>query len=330
MKRVAYISPVFNKENTYRENVLVDYLKGEQCIEVFLYDTKLPGKDITRACSGIKIKEFYFYLSTDFILTKYDYIILSDLRQIAPILFGLLKVFSRSKIIIEHEQRNFGKSILGRLMSLILYVPCLVLYLRADIIRSPNCFSTSYLKNFKFDYKKIKELPLAISNGFDVGTNKKNRKPGLAILWSGKRFYQKSGELLVKFVKLHKEATLTIVTSDKLSVSHPRIKIIPMQSNAKFQSLAKSHDACVYLSPTQSIFDTSALGLPTIIPNSFVPLNAHTINNFIFFDCETGNDGVVCKTEKSYKELEKTLMNLSAYSVQPYSFKAEQLWLDYE
>ena len=330
MTKIAYVSPVFDEKNTYRENVLVDYLKREKSIEVFFYHKKLPSTDITRSCRGLKIKEFYLYLSSYFMLTKYDYIILSDLRQIAPILFGLMKVFSSSKIIIEHEQRNFGKSVLGRIISLILYIPSLILYMRADIIRSPNCFSTAYLKHFWFKHEKIKELPLAVSQSFDANRQSIKRNSSLAILWSGKRFYEKSGGLLIKYVKCHTEATLTIVTSDKLRLSHERIKIIPLQTSAEFQRLTKSHDVCVYLSPTQTIFDTSASGLPTVIPRSFVPLNVHTVNKFIFFDCETSNNGVVVEIEKNYQAMEKTLKNLRLNNLEYYSFKADQLWREYE
>ena len=65
MKRIAYISPVFNEKNTYRENVLVEYLKAEKSVEIFAYHDNVKDKEIALACDGIKIK-IYFYLSTIF------------------------------------------------------------------------------------------------------------------------------------------------------------------------------------------------------------------------------------------------------------------------
>lgn len=330
-KRIAYISPVFSEHNSYRENVLVEYLVKKSMLDIYTFARPNKHQSLRiRKCRGIRYKEFYFYFSMSFLFERYDYIILSDLRQISPVIFGLFKVFSKSKIIIEHEQRNIGKSYFGRVMTIILYLPFYLLYIRADIIRSPNIFSTAFLKYFYFDYKKIKELPLAVSTRFLNETPRSDVNSELKILWTGKRFYEKSGKMLLDYLNTNVDAKLTILTSDDISIKNSRVTVLPMQPTSSFIKIAKEHSICVYLSPTQSIFDTSALGLPTVIPKSFVPDFDSTKNKFIFLDCETTEDGVVEMTDRAMIALRVVLDNYMDYTVNSYRFSAENLWFEYE
>jgi len=264
-----------------------------------------------------------------FLVRKYDYIIISDLRQIGPLLFIYTKFFSSSKIIIEHEQRTFGKTIMGKIVSICLYLPFLLAYWRADLIRSPNVISKNFFNYFMFKKAKIVTLPLAVLQR--PSTNYKRRKSSrVKILWSGKRFWEKSGGLLINLIKEMENTDLTILTSDELDIEHPRIKILPLKNKSRFQECALKHDLCVYLSPTQSIYDTAAIGLPTLVPDQFVPHTLYTKNKFVNLDLKTDLDGVVIETDENYRTLKRSIGRLNVKNVGTYNFLAEHLWYEYE
>ena len=163
MKRVAYISPVFDIRHSYRENVLCEYLECNSKLHIFFFRGPHSDTGYKFKCRGVQFKSFFLFFSLRFIFTKYDYIVISDLRQIAPLFFIYTKIFSRSKIIIEHEQRNFGITILGKIITFLLYLPFHIAFWRADLIRSPNVFSSKFLSYFFFKKEKIIMLPLAVA-----------------------------------------------------------------------------------------------------------------------------------------------------------------------
>lgn len=329
MKRVAYISPVFDTRHSYRENVLCDYLENNSKLNIFFF--KGPHSDIGYKfkCWGVQFKSFFLFFSLRFILTKYDYIVVSDLRQIAPLFFIYAKIFSKTKIIIEHEQRSFGVSISGKIITFLLYLPFHIAFWRADLIRSPNVFSSNFLSYFLFKREKIIVLPLAVVEPL-LGNKRLLKAEKINVLWSGKRFWDKSGRLLTKLITETDYLYLTILTSDKLDITHPRIKILPLKDKREFEKCLINFDLCVYLSPTQSIYDTASLGLPTLVPDQFIPDSEYTENNFIKLFLKIDKNGVVYETNENYEILRQSVSQPNIKSVGTYNFFAEHLWHEYE
>ncbi|MDA8699923.1 hypothetical protein N9M02_01705 [Amylibacter sp.] len=305
------------------------FLESRMKLDIYFFEGSPKKTGPTFKCWGVQFKKFFLFFSLRFILTKYDYIIVSDLRQIAPLFFLYTKIFSSTKIIIEHEQRNFGITIFGKIITFILYLPFHIAFWRADLIRSPNVFSSKFLSYFFFKKKKIVILPLAVVKP-PLGKQRMLETPKIKILWSGKRFWEKSGRLLIKLITEIDDLYLTILTSDKMDINHPRIKILPLKNKREFEKCSSNFDLCVYLSPTQSIYDTASLGLPTLVPGQFVPNTAYTENNFIKLTLQTDKNGVVNETNENYEILRQSVGQLNLKSVGTYNFFAEHLWHEYE
>jgi len=86
----------------------------------------------------------------------------------------------------------------------------------------------------------------------------------------------------------------------------------------------------VYLSPTQSIYDTASLGLPTLVPDQFIPDTVYTKNNFIKLFLKTDKNGVVDETKENYEILRWSVDQPTIKNVGTYNFFAEHLWHEYE
>tara|TARA_B100000963_G_C22464858_1_gene597426 strand:+ start:56 stop:880 length:825 start_codon:yes stop_codon:yes gene_type:complete len=240
-------------------------------------------------------------MSTKFVIEKYEIIIVSDLRQIAPIFFIFLKFFSSSKIIIEHEQRSAGLTLFGVLATFFLFPLSLLAFWRANLIRSPNVYSTNYLEKFPFIKHKILEIPL-VANKANIPSNNSELKKKI-IFTSGKRFFSKGGDLILKIINHNPHLNLKIITNCKLNIHAKNIiEISKFQNIKEFLTEASQCNLAIYLSPSQSFYDVAAIGLKVIVDvNSLPRTKKVNLENFIPLKLETDKQGNVINNYENFK-----------------------------
>ena len=334
--KICYVTSLFDNKNTYRETLFINYLKNtKKDFQVFFFRGKRDNDSRFHKCIGLSIRNFFIFMSTKFIIEKYEIIIVSDLRQIAPIFFIFLKFFSSSKIIIEHEQRSVGLTLFGILATWLLYPLSLLAFWRANLIRSPNVYSSNYLEKFPFIKHKILELPL-VANNIKI-TNKNNELNKKTIFTSGKRFFSKGGDLILNIIDNNQHLNLKIITNCKLDIQAKNVIEISKFKNIKeFLTEASQCNLAIYLSPSQSFYDVAAIGLKVIVDTNSLPRTKKVnLENFIPLKLETDKQGNVINSYENFKIINNCISSHinDRSSVYNYKFTAKQLleiYIDFE
>ncbi len=337
--KIAYITELFDCNSTYRENVMCNYFEETNIEHDIFYAIGQESQATKTKCSQINLLGLTIFFSKKYLFQKYDLIIIHDLRQVSSILFIFSKLFSKSRIIIEHEQRSWGLSVKGYLLSILSYPFILISFLRANLIRSPNSYSTRFLRFFPFIKNKIIELPLAIMDlhleplkNFDM-----TEPEYYQLFTSGKRFYEKGGYLLLRFITDHIEYKLLIITDDELKIEEPRVEYTSsLLKQNDFQKRLSESDLAIYLSPTQSFYDAAGFGARCLVADSALPKCSDiNLDNFHAVNFQHDKQGNVLINDHNYNLLKKNITSIvedrfiQSLSPSYYNFHAADLWKIY-
>lgn len=296
--KIMYVPAFYMPDHEYRENYYPKYLKTQgHVVKVVTSDLYYHfNKEINGKKRKDKIRNLK-HLDEDYIIRKKAFIYFKDkvlfnvskeiksfhpdiihifeATQYEPLITAFLAHKMGINVVYEHEQREFGKSLLAKIDRLItpLFLKKIVQY--STGIRVLNEEALDFLKRYSnLNGKKISISTLGYNPKiffFDERLREETRRKlalkdeDILAIVSGKNLKSKRVDLIIKALSKYPNVKLIIIGSEEFTQVYKALSLLsPIELNAYYNAA----DLCIWTRYTVSYFQALGTGCQILIPKT--------------------------------------------------------------